>query len=77
MGDSLIQHYPNFEKILRESLRELVGERVEKKVDIGLAKDGSGVGGEVSIPFVLTLFSSFYSAALCALQAIKQRQILK
>ncbi|KAM6495692.1 hypothetical protein JOM56_008398 [Amanita muscaria] len=41
---SLFQHYPNFEKILRESLRELVGEEIEKKVDIGLAKDGSGVG---------------------------------
>ncbi|KAF8743835.1 hypothetical protein AX14_000240 [Amanita brunnescens Koide BX004] len=41
---SLIQHYPNFEKMIRESLRELVGENVEKKVDIGLAKDGSGVG---------------------------------
>jgi len=53
---SLIQHYPNFEKVMRKSLRELVGEDVEKKVDIGLAKDGSGVG-----------------AALCALQATKQR----
>ncbi|KAI0356672.1 hypothetical protein OH77DRAFT_1423624 [Trametes cingulata] len=41
---SLIQHYPNFNARLRESLRELVGEEVEKKVDIGLAKDGSGVG---------------------------------
>ncbi|KAF8631138.1 hypothetical protein AX15_002484 [Amanita polypyramis BW_CC] len=57
---SLIQHYPNFEKILRGSLRMLVGEDVERKVDIGLAKDGSGVG-----------------AALCALQAIKQRQTSK
>ncbi|KAH9853885.1 hexokinase [Lenzites betulinus] len=42
---SLIQHYPNFNARLRESLRELVGPEVEKKVDIGLAKDGSGVGG--------------------------------
>ncbi|KAI8984992.1 hexokinase [Trametes punicea] len=41
---SLIQHYPNFNARLRESLRELVGDEVEKKVDIGLAKDGSGVG---------------------------------
>ncbi|KAI0637701.1 hexokinase [Trametes polyzona] len=41
---SLIQHYPNFNARLRDSLRELVGEEVEKKVDIGLAKDGSGVG---------------------------------
>lgn len=43
---SLIQHYPNFEKMMRESLKELVGEDVEKKVEIGLAKDGSGVGGK-------------------------------
>ncbi|PFH52548.1 hypothetical protein AMATHDRAFT_139483 [Amanita thiersii Skay4041] len=41
---SLIQLYPNYEKILRESLRDLVGKEIEKKVEIGLAKDGSGVG---------------------------------
>ncbi|ESK93616.1 putative glucokinase [Moniliophthora roreri MCA 2997] len=41
---SLIQFYPNFERTMRESLRFLVGEEVEKRVDIGLAKDGSGVG---------------------------------
>ncbi|KAI1793011.1 hypothetical protein LXA43DRAFT_1004244 [Ganoderma leucocontextum] len=41
---SLIQHYPNFNTRLRYSLGELVGEEVEKKVEIGLAKDGSGVG---------------------------------
>jgi len=41
---SLIEHYPNFKKILRESLRMLVGEQVESRIDIGLAKDGSGVG---------------------------------
>lgn len=43
---SLIQFYPNFEVKLRESLRALVGEDVEKRVEIGLAKDGSGVGGK-------------------------------
>ncbi|KAK7061399.1 phosphotransferase [Favolaschia claudopus] len=41
---SLIEFYPHFEETLRESLRILVGEEVEKKVEIGLAKDGSGVG---------------------------------
>ncbi|KAG6865994.1 hypothetical protein C0991_009666 [Blastosporella zonata] len=41
---SLIEHYPNFERTLRESLRSLVGEDIEKRVDIGMAKDGSGVG---------------------------------
>ncbi|KAJ7667643.1 hypothetical protein DFH06DRAFT_1280572 [Mycena polygramma] len=41
---SLIQFYPHFEESLRESLRILVGSEVEKRVDIGMAKDGSGVG---------------------------------
>jgi len=41
---SLIEHYPNFNVRLRETLRTLVGEEVEKQVDIGMAKDGSGVG---------------------------------
>jgi len=41
---SLIEFYPNYEKSLRESLRLLVGEEIERRVDIGLAKDGSGVG---------------------------------
>ncbi|KAJ7237199.1 hexokinase [Mycena haematopus] len=41
---SLIAFYPHFEDTLRESLRILVGEEVEKRVDIGMAKDGSGVG---------------------------------
>ena len=43
---SLILHYPNFQSILRESLRLIVGEEVEKRVEIGEAKDGSGVGGK-------------------------------
>ncbi|KIJ56588.1 hypothetical protein M422DRAFT_22742 [Sphaerobolus stellatus SS14] len=41
---SLIQHYPGFEIHIRESLRQIVGPEVEKRVEIGLAKDGSGVG---------------------------------
>lgn len=41
---SLVEHYPYFEKKLRASLRVLVGDDVEHRVDIGLAKDGSGVG---------------------------------
>ncbi|KAI6128442.1 hexokinase [Pisolithus croceorrhizus] len=41
---SLVEHYPYFEKKLRASLRVLVGEDVEHRVDIGFAKDGSGVG---------------------------------
>ena len=43
--DSLYQHYPGFEERMREALRFLLGEEVEKQVEMGLAKDGSGVGG--------------------------------
>ena len=42
---SLYQHYPGFEERMREALRMLLGEEVEKRVEMGLAKDGSGVGG--------------------------------
>jgi len=45
---SLIEHYPNFGRVVRESLRSLVGEEVEKRVEIGLAKDGSGVGAALA-----------------------------
>ena len=43
---SLIQFYPNFKDQLRDSLRHLVGKKVEEAVEIGMAKDGSGVGGK-------------------------------
>jgi hexokinase len=55
---SLIQFYPNFEVHLRESLRALVGEEVERSVEIGMAKDGSGVGG-MSPPGLSRGLSSF------------------
>jgi hexokinase len=42
---SLYQHYPGFEERMREALRMLLGEEVEKRIEMGLAKDGSGVGG--------------------------------
>ena len=41
----MYQHYPGFEERMREALRMLLGEEVEKRVEMGLAKDGSGVGG--------------------------------
>ena len=41
----MVEFYPFFEERLREALRAVVGEVAEKKVVIGLAKDGSGVGG--------------------------------
>ncbi|OAX43092.1 hypothetical protein K503DRAFT_709312 [Rhizopogon vinicolor AM-OR11-026] len=41
---SLVEFYPNFQTKLRASLRMLIGPEVESRVDIGMAKDGSGVG---------------------------------
>ncbi|KAI0959286.1 hypothetical protein AcW1_004152 [Taiwanofungus camphoratus] len=70
---SLIQHYPNFNTHLRDSLRSLVGEEVEKRVEIGLAKDGSGVGGNAPLIMNVFVIPDYVSAAaLCALQAVKQ-----
>jgi hexokinase len=45
----LYQHYPGFEELMREALRILLSEEVEKRVEMGLAKDGSGVGGVSSL----------------------------
>lgn len=44
----MVQFYPGFEDRLRAGLRDLIGEEPEKKVVIGMAKDGSGVGGETA-----------------------------
>ncbi|KAF3491385.1 glucokinase [Arthroderma uncinatum] len=43
---SLIEHYPGFEAWIREAFREIraIGPAGEKKIRIGIAKDGSGVG---------------------------------
>ena len=43
---SLVEYYPGFETYIREALREvpLLGEEGEKRIRIGIAKDGSGVG---------------------------------
>jgi hexokinase len=43
---SLVEFYPNFEDYIREAMREIhgIGEVGEKKIRIGIAKDGSGVG---------------------------------
>ena len=43
---SLVEFYPNFEEHIREAFREIkdIGAEGEKKIRIGIAKDGSGVG---------------------------------
>ncbi|KMU82079.1 hexokinase [Coccidioides immitis RMSCC 3703] len=59
---SLIEFYPGYEKYIREAWREIpeIGEKGEKKIQIGIAKDGSGVGAALS--------------ALVARQAEKRKQ---
>jgi len=43
---SLVEFYPGFEEHIREALRDVpeIGEKGEKRIRIGIAKDGSGVG---------------------------------
>ena len=43
---SLVEYYPDFEELMRDALREIkeIGAEGEKKIKIGIAKDGSGVG---------------------------------
>ncbi|KAK2031072.1 hexokinase [Colletotrichum zoysiae] len=43
---SLVEHFPNFEKHIREALGEIpeIGERGDRVIKIGMARDGSGVG---------------------------------
>jgi hexokinase len=43
---SLVEYYPGFEDYIREAFREIpeIGEEGEKRIRIGLAKDGSGLG---------------------------------
>jgi len=43
---SLVEYYPGFEEYIREALREIpeLGLKGEKRIRIGIAKDGSGVG---------------------------------
>lgn len=43
---SLVEFYPDFEEMMREAFKEMpeIGPSGEKKIRIGLAKDGSGLG---------------------------------
>lgn len=43
---SLVEFYPNFEDYIREAFKEIpqIGPEGEKRIRIGIAKDGSGVG---------------------------------
>ncbi len=45
---SVAQYLPGFEDNMRVALRKLLGEEGEKRITIGLAKDGSGVGAALT-----------------------------
>lgn len=51
MDHRVAEFLPGFQDRVREALKVLLGEEGEKRVRMGLAKDGSGVGGQ-SIPSV-------------------------
>ncbi|GAA5987789.1 hypothetical protein JCM11641_004930 [Rhodosporidiobolus odoratus] len=44
LDGSLVEFYPRFEQRVRDALKVLLGDEVEQRVAIELAKDGSGVG---------------------------------
>lgn len=46
---SVIEFYPSFEQQIRDALKVLLGREAEQRIKIGLAKDGSGVGGELFV----------------------------
>jgi hexokinase len=43
---SVFEFLPFFEERMRAALRLILGDSGEKRIKMGLARDGSGVGGE-------------------------------
>lgn len=74
---SLVEFYPGFEVRLRAAVRDLLGEDAEKRLEVGLAKDGSGIGGTQSIWLSQDMLMELSAAALTALQAKKQQEALQ
>lgn len=50
VNGSLIEFYPKFEKIARSTLRDIedIGNAGEKRIRIGIARDGSGIGAALA-----------------------------
>lgn len=46
MDGSIFEHYPNFVTRFRDALCEIFGNAVDK-INIGLTRDGSGVGAAI------------------------------
>lgn len=45
---SVFEFLPGFESNVREALRVVLGEKGEKRIKMGLAKDGSGIGAALT-----------------------------
>ncbi len=54
LDGSVAEFLPSFQDQMRVALKAILGEEVEKRITMGLARDGSGVGGE-SKAIVLSL----------------------
>ncbi|ORX39921.1 putative hexokinase [Kockovaella imperatae] len=48
MDGSVAEFLPNFETRVRDALRLILGESGEKRISLGLAKDGSGIGAALT-----------------------------
>lgn len=75
--NSMAEHYPHFEERVRIALKAMLGPEIEARINIGMAKDGSGVGGQspsslAKTTLILTVLT--LTAALCALQAQKDQE---
>jgi len=47
---SLVEFYPNYVDMCLEACEEILGDNARKRITIGLAKDGSGVGAALYFP---------------------------
>lgn len=56
---SLYEFYPNYETRMYDAFKELFGDKVEEYIKLGLAKDGSGVGGNFFFFFPCTFVTKF------------------
>jgi len=52
---SLVEFYPNYVQMCLSACEEILGSGADKRLRIGLAKDGSGVGAALYLDFDVTL----------------------
>ena len=74
---SLVEFYPNFEDYIREALREIpeIGPEGEKRIRIGIAKDGSGVGAALIALVADRAMKGEHTHSLSALSPLKRENV--